>query len=183
MTNDAGVPDDRDPRVVVRLAVVDDAEPIARVHTAAWQAAYLGILDDAYLATLDWHERAARWLHLLGRTDGSIVLAAEQGGQVVGFATGGQSRDPDADPDAFELYAIYVVPAQWGRGIGSLLIQDMLARFPAGAPVTLWVLEANAPGLAFYARHGFERDGASKPFTIAGREVPEVRLRWHPAGA
>jgi GNAT superfamily N-acetyltransferase len=176
MTIDAGVPEGRDPRVVVRLAVIEDAEPIARVHTAAWQAAYLGILDDAYLATLDWHERAARWLHLLGRTDGSIVLAAESDGRIVGFATGGPSRDAD-DSAAYEVYAIYVDPAGWRRGIGSALMTAILAISPEDAPVSLWVLEANAPALAFYARHGFEPDGTSKLVTIAEREVPEIRLR------
>ena len=173
MNDDEGAPEPRGP-FVVRRATMGDAEPIARVHTSAWQAAYLGILDDEYLAALDWHERAARWVDLLGRNDGATILVALVDAQVVAFATGGRSRDPEAVGD--ELYAIYVLPELWGRGLGSLLLERMISGFLASTPITLWVLEDNTPAIAFYSRHGFAPDGVSKLAHIGGRDVREIRL-------
>ena len=39
--------------LVVRDATPDDAPDIARVHVRSWQAAYQGLIDEAYLASLD----------------------------------------------------------------------------------------------------------------------------------
>lgn len=178
MNDVKGAPGDRGP-LDVRRASIADAEHIARVHTQAWQAAYLGILDDAYLAALDWHERAVRWLDLLSGDDGVIVLVAERERRVVGFATGGRGRDPDS-LDADEVYAIYVLPEQWGHGIGSRLIAHLIAEFAPDSSPSLWVLEANTPAITFYTHHGFVADGASKAAHIGGRDVREIRLVRQP---
>jgi len=84
-----------------------------------------------------------------------FVLVAEDDGAVVGFCVGGRSRAPD-DPFAGEVYAIYVLPEQHGRGVGRALLQraaqELLDR--GLASMLIWVLRENAPSRRFYERMG-----------------------------
>lgn len=71
--------------------------------------------------------------------------------------------------------ALYLRPAAQGRGLGSEFIRLAQARYPAA--LELWVFAANAPAIAFYARHGFtevERTDGS------GNEegAPDIRMAW-----
>jgi L-amino acid N-acyltransferase YncA len=102
--------------VVVREVRVEDVDAIARVQVASWQAAYRGVISDAYLDGMDVAERTARWHdRLAGGSDGRRVYVAEgDGGAVVGFVAHGSCRDADASARVGELYAIYVLP-KWLR--------------------------------------------------------------------
>ena len=60
------------------------------------------------------------------------------------------------EPDALYLSLIELLPAFQGRGVGTAVLQSLIARAAArGLPVTLHVLKANAAARRFYARHGF----------------------------
>lgn len=169
-----------DEGLTIRVAEPADAGDLARVHIAAWQVAYRGIVPDEHLDALSWSQRRDRWRALLtdagnaGRT-----LVAVLGQRLVGFASVGPCRDSDlAAQGLYEVFAIYLDPSHWRRGTGSALLRAALAGVPAGTPaVTLWVLEANTAARSFYARHGFTPDGASKPYLVAGTTVPELRYR------
>src|SRR5690606_33933301 len=108
---------------LIRPARPEDAEAIARVHVYGWQEAYAGLLPDDFLAGLgrtldrrrDFWEGLAR---SLSRRDAFFV--AEVGGEIVGFAHGGHSRD-HPDENVGEVTAIYLRQAHWGRGIGRRL--------------------------------------------------------------
>ena len=55
---------------VVRRATQGDATALAQVHVAAWQAAYRGVMTDAFLDGLDVRQWAERWRQTLGGTRG-----------------------------------------------------------------------------------------------------------------
>ena len=166
---------------VVRPAVPDDAEGIARVHTRSWQVAYRGVVPDAHLDGLSWQRRSEGWSQELAEPTlpRSSVLVAVDEGVVVGFASVGSTRDDDLRSEGlFELYAIYVSPDKWGRGVGSSLLDAALQMVPAVAPgLTLWVLADNATGRRFYERHGFAGDGTTRLEQFGGRELLELRYR------
>jgi GNAT superfamily N-acetyltransferase len=48
---------------------------------------------------------------------------------------------------------LYLLPGHLGRGTGSRLLGDALARLPR--PVRLWCFQRNAGARRFYERHGF----------------------------
>src|SRR5678815_670783 len=52
-------------RFAVRQAKLDDAEDIARAHTASWRTSYRGILPDAVLDRIDVDQRASSWRRTL----------------------------------------------------------------------------------------------------------------------
>ena len=43
--------------------------------------------------------------------------------------------------------------------------------------VTVWVLQDNAGGLAFYRSNGFVVDGIEKTVELGGAQLVEIRLR------
>ncbi|MFC4912768.1 GNAT family N-acetyltransferase [Actinomadura gamaensis] len=162
----------------VRHATPDDAEALAKVHVAGWQTAYRGIIPDADLDALRWEDRVARWRERAAPGSGVTVLVAEADGEVIGFASSGPPRDEDLAPDrAWELYAIYLRPSTWRRGVGTALLQRTIEAVPAHVPaLVLWVLDVNARARAFYERNGLAPDGTTVPSRI-GPPHRDVRYR------
>jgi ribosomal protein S18 acetylase RimI-like enzyme len=165
----------------VRPATVADAEAIARVHVATWQAAYAGLLPADYLAAMSDSvaQRAERWRTTLSTADATVLAVDADGvdAAVVGFLHVGPSRDEGASDDIGELHSIYVDPAHWAMGLGSALHDAGLAALLAGGheSATLWVLDTNQRARAFYERHGWSPDGSILQREIGGVTVTEVR--------
>src|ERR1700733_13097606 len=113
--------------MLLRPAEPVDAMAVAGVHVRSWQAAYRGLLPDAYLDGLRAEDRAQR----NGFTsedvrDPASVLAIEDG-TICGFATPAPSRDSDVVDDG-EVFALYVDPEWWGRGFGAALVTEARRR-------------------------------------------------------
>ena len=162
--------------VTIRPAHVQDAEAIADVHASSWRQAYTGVVAEEYLAGLDVPARAAWWREQLASgAPGLSVWVAQEEGRVIGFASLGPSIDEDAERTTMQIYTIYLEPASWGHGVARELMRTILAEVPEGAPVTLWVLAANARAAHFYRRNGFIADGVERLETIGGEQYREVR--------
>lgn len=169
-----------DDSILIRPAVLADSEGIAHVHTASWQSAYRGLLPDAWLDALRWEDRKVRWDAILSsETRGKVFVAVSQENEILGFASIGASRDEDEEQEkVHELYAIYLQPERWGKGIGHALLNAVMSEVPETAiRMELWVLEDNKRGRDFYERQGFRLDGATKLAQIDGYELEEVRYR------
>ena len=151
----------------VRWATSEDALAVETVRITGWQAAYRGIVADSFLDSLvvDARMRASRIAEI-------PTLVAVDADQVVGMACFGPSRDEDLEGVA-ELYALYVDPSSWRAGIGSALLEECTELAGVAA---LWVLEGNHRARAFYGRHGFTADGATKELDLEG-PVTEIRMR------
>ncbi|HVF03898.1 MAG TPA: GNAT family N-acetyltransferase [Frankiaceae bacterium] len=162
---------------MIRRATPADAEAVARVQVATWRAAYAGLIPAPVLDALSVPAGTARWDGLL-RDPAVPTWVAEDGAEVVGFATAGPARDADA-PGAGEIYAAYVLPEAQGSGRGRALLDAGLAWMETAGHVcgTLWVLTANAAGRAFYEACGWRPDGAARGIDVGGAVVDEVRYR------
>lgn len=172
-----GMQDDFD-EVTIRPARAEDAEAIAQVHVTSWHEAYAGVVPAEYLDEYDLARRTREWTDWLepGARPGTRVWVAEVASRVVGFADLGPSRDADATGSTLQIYAIYLEPRWWGRGVARELVRTVLAAAP-GVPVTLWVLAANDRARHFYRRHGFVTDGAERLDRIGDTDHPVVRYR------
>jgi ribosomal protein S18 acetylase RimI-like enzyme len=187
--------------ITVRPGRPDDAETVAAVRAASWQAAYQGVIPADILARLTSPgivtARAAamreRW------PDGVLIAevgpgcdrqtdagaSAAGGVTAVGFARFGPERGPNGEPHAAtasyeprraELYAIYVLPGFWSRGTGQALLREALrhVRTAGFATITLWVLEENARARRFYERAGFTLTERTEALDSLGG-VTEIR--------
>lgn len=162
---------------LVRPAGAADASAIARVHVVSWRTTYRGLLPDEFLASLTESAYTERWRRTI--EDGSSrVYVAEEGGAVVGFASGGRERAGETGYGG-ELYAIYVLESRQRRGHGRELVRAVAGglRELGYADMIVWVLRDNTPARAFYERLGgtYVR---GQPITIGGAVLPEVSYCW-----
>lgn len=161
----------------IRPARADDAGGIGSIHVRAWRAAYAHLMPADYLAALDERDWADRHrARTIAPEPGTARWVAEHEGVVVGFLVAGPSRDP-FEPDAAEIYAIYVDPDRARRGVGKALLSHAVERLRQAGPrrATLWVLRDNADARRFYEAMGWRADGSEKSFALPGREDVELR--------
>ena len=140
--------------VLVRRAVVDDADAIERVRTDTWRDAYRGLMPDSLLNGLGY-DASRRRAQMSAISAHQFVLVAEDDDVVIGFCIGGRSRTPE-DVFSGEVYAIYVLPERQGRGAGRALLDGAAKELQGrGHPsMIIWVLRDNAPSRRFYERMG-----------------------------
>jgi L-amino acid N-acyltransferase YncA len=161
--------------VLIRAATQHDASAIAHVHVQSWLTTYAGIVPNDYLATLNEPERVLLWQDWLTRD--IEVYVAELDGEVVGFISGGQVREPLQGCDA-ELFAIYLFHHAQRHGLGTALLRKLAESLRAKGfkGMIAWVLERNP------AKHFYERSGAalvtSKEIEIGGALLQEVAFAW-----
>jgi ribosomal protein S18 acetylase RimI-like enzyme len=156
--------------VTVRSAVAGDLDAVTRVFLACWHDSYADLLppDVRTLYTADnagemW--RRAPLDHLL--------VADVTGRGVLGMVRSG--ADPD-DPERGHVYSLYVHPDGQGLGLGRALLTAAEGALAARGyrRATLWVFTDNTAARAFYARLGWQPDGAAR--TEAAYRLPETRL-------
>jgi len=176
--------------VEVRSAHPHDADGIAEVQVRTWQAAYAGIVPEAYLASLDVVEVAERrrgWLAQAeaGTIDYRTLVAEDGSGRIVGFVSFGPYRlvPGQMEGSVGEVQAIYVHPDTQGRGVGRALMDGAVTAL-ADRGVTelrLWVFADNAPSRRFYERYGLAADGARDTFRVdppGGDPVDLAEVRY-----
>ena len=120
----------------VRLAALADA-PGAFASSLAREQAY---------GEADWRT----WLH----PERGLKAVASAGTTGVGLVG---AWIPGDRHGAVELYSMWVDPAWRGRGVGDLLVTEVLgwARGNHHKRVDLWVVEGNRAAERLYERHGF----------------------------
>ena len=164
----------------VRRAIPDDLLGMAHVHVDTWKTTYRGIVPDRYLDELTYESDIARgfgrWIRE-PTPQWTYLVAVDPANHVIGFAVGGPNRDPDPEFKG-ELGAIYVLKESQGRGVGRVLVREVvrhLLRIGASSMI-VWVLEAN-PYRRFYEKLG----GVSvrrRVVPVAGVPLPEVGYGW-----
>jgi len=165
--------------VTIRRAEAVDLRELAAIRIRSWRAAYAGLVSQDHLAAMDAEEGHRRWAERAAAPGAPQVLVAETATAALGYAIFGSARDEDLPASAGEVWAIYLDPPCWGRGVGRQLLAAAVAEFRAGGrdPIVLWVLTGNARARRFYEAAGFRCDGAARDITIGGEELPEVRYR------
>lgn len=130
--------------------------------TAIYADAVLNGTGTFELDVPDVDEMARRRADVLGKA--LPWLVAEEGGEVLGYAYANHFRPRRAYRFCLED-SIYLHPGARGRGVGRLLLAELLARCDAaGARQMLAVIgdAANAGSVAVHAALGFEHAGVLK---------------------
>lgn len=166
--------------MMIRAATTADTTGLAKVHVDTWKAAYRGIVADSFLDELSYERSAKGWERALGASGSRqrVLVAEDDDGSIVGFASGGPNRDSDT-PFAAELWAIYVLPGNQGCGLGRRLLLQFAGAVLADGLDSLgvWVLEDNAKGRRFYEAMGGVLAG-QRQVEIAGQSLREVAYGW-----
>jgi GNAT superfamily N-acetyltransferase len=151
---------------------------MAEAYVASWRTAYAGLVPQEMLDELSVEGRTQQWRRQVEDPLVTTLVACDPDEQIVGLASLGPSRDGDADTSVGELYAIYLHPGAWGTGAGATLHASAVAELARTfTSATLWVLAQNTRARAFYAKHGWQLDGAIKKDRRNEAVLDEVRYR------
>jgi ribosomal protein S18 acetylase RimI-like enzyme len=165
--------------VLIRKALLQDAQAIVKVHVDSWRTTYAGIVSAEFLASLSYQQRQKMWDSILLSPSGpSFVYVAETPDQqVVGFASAGPERG-GADASKGEIYALYLLQGFQRHGIGRELFNTAASELRQRGydSLILWVLADNS-ARAFYEAMGgmFLRE---KEVDIGGQHLVEVAYGW-----
>lgn len=165
--------------MIIRRARPDDALRITTIHVEAWRVAYRGIFPDEFLQALSIEQRQAVWRQNL-EAGLSATWIAENENTALGWISAAASRDFDATPETGEIWAVYIHPDQWRKGVGRALCAaaEQELRRRGFTEETLWVLQENERAIQFYRSIGFVRDAAeARIIERGGKALPEVRMR------
>ena len=183
--------------LTIRTAAPEDAAAIARVHVAAWRAAYANIVPQAHLDQLSTTEKTSFWQRiLLDKDTAKSILVAARDSTILGFASYGPDSNGSASTgegeaggesegkSGGELRAIYVDPAHWSQGVGRLLCHEVFKRLASEGfeRVVVWVFADNIRSVRFYGLLGFEESGR-KMTVVGGKALLAVGLRNNLVGA
>jgi GNAT superfamily N-acetyltransferase len=163
--------------VVVRAAYADDAHSIVETSVSAWEEGFRGIVPAAIDPRQAWDRNRLR-ARLGVQEVGTGHAVAELDGRVMGYIAFGAGRDRDAAPRIGEIWALYVHPLAWRRGLGTELVGHALGELGEAGfrGATLWTLAESPAARAFYEACGFSLDGATQRREALGSTL-EVRYR------
>ena len=132
----------------IRRAKEEDAEKIAQLHIKS----LISCGSDNYSNNNNVSERSRLIRDSIKK--GNIYLVYELENNIIGFICAGSPRD-NLDYE-FEIYALYVHPEYFRKGIGKSLFEE-LARITKNyidQRMYLWVLEDNVNARKFYESIG-----------------------------
>jgi GNAT superfamily N-acetyltransferase len=175
--------------LLLRPATAADADLLAAMHAASWQATYRGLLPAAFLDREVGAERAAYWRARMEApgADRRLVLIAEIAAVDVSLDPAAEDaprtaagfvcveRQPDS-PWGVLLDNLHALPAHQGIGVGKTLMEaaQRWARGQGESQLYLYVLDGNTPAIAFYERQGWEYSGA-EPDQMGGVDITALR--------
>src|SRR6187401_3219038 len=123
----------------VRSASERDLAQVRALLVETWHATYDTIYGAARVTSItdDWHSMASLKARLTRQN--SEFLVADDGKELGGMAF----AVADGDGKVLALNQLYVRPVHQGRGIGGMLLDEMLTSFPNAETARLEVEEAN----------------------------------------
>ena len=92
---------------------------------------------------------------------------------MIGFVGYGASRE---DADAGEIFAIYVLSAYHGTGVGQMLLSAGLEQLKKFKKISLWVIDENMRAIRFYRKNGFTETGEKTDHQNLGATVIRMLL-------
>ena len=140
------------PEATPRPATPADVPMLARVHVQCWQETYTGLLPAAEIAARGIEQRRRQWTDQIAAGRSRIAVLPD-----LGFAQAGPQRDTPLLEQGFplELYALYLLRAGQGRGLGLALLRAVIR--PGDGPMSALVLAGNQPAIRFYEASGARR--------------------------
>lgn len=162
--------------MLIRKAKLEDVKGIAKVHVDSWRTTYKGIVPDSFLESLSYEGREHIWKS--GIEANQVYIAEDEEGQIVGFASGGKERTGKYDAYIGELYAIYLLEGQQGKGLGQKLFQSVVDDLKVKQlnSMVIWALAEN-PACRFYEKLGGKKIDTAE-IELAGKKLDEVAYGW-----
>ncbi|PBB28022.1 MULTISPECIES: GNAT family N-acetyltransferase [unclassified Mesorhizobium] len=139
----------------VRTAGEPDLAAIRALLVETWHATYDAIYGAGRVTEItdEWHSIASLKTRLT--KPNSEFLVADDGKRIGGVAF----AEGIGGGEEVVLKQLYVLPGLQGRGIGGMLLDEIIESFPEARGIRLEVEARNTRAIAFYEANGFVRSG------------------------
>ncbi len=136
-----------------RIGRKQDIEAIATLLIQSWKTNYASFIPSKFLDNLSLEKQIVRHTKYMAG-DTKYFIAENENKDLVGFTSYGKNRIEKLTSDK-ELYTLYVKHQYHSKGIGSALLQFVLADLESEEEsLSVAVFEKN-PFKIFYTKHGF----------------------------
>lgn len=148
--------------VAIRAATPGEAEPIRELARAAWHEAYDDIMGPEEVdRRLDnwWRDEDLRSVITNPEHVFLVAVDSDAGGDATGAGADpvGVVHAGPSPSGAFVVPRLYAHPERWGEGIGTALLDQVVARAREETDrLQVVLLAGNEVGIGFYESHGFE---------------------------
>ena len=169
----------------IEIKPIESAMPrdVADIFVSSWKTGYRGLVSDSYLDALDVDDMVSKWENWLEIVQPGFVAYTDT--QAAGFISCGKIRTrPPGDRGivplyAAEVYALYVKPDYFRKGLGKALMIEAAKSLKEKKlnSLVLWVIKKNKPALSFYEGLGGQRIGKVKK-EVGGMIVEESAIGW-----
>ncbi len=163
----------------VRPATMRDAKHIAELQHTVVRDTPRSTADGATASEIPLDKRQAFWREAVEFGEPQVLVALD-GDKIVGFVGFDRSRDRGTPQTMGEIWAIYVLPSYWGRGVGSALWKSARKGLQEEGctQVSIWLSLSNERALRFHEQAGFKREPASSKAVATGKgTAEEIRLK------
>lgn len=169
----------------IRKATEKDIPALSAILVGAWQEGFKYIINQDFLEAMTPEEWTAKRDMWLTGEQHEILIAEDEKGAPAGFISFGKLRTPPPGMSPIrplysaEIYAVNILPAYWGQGLGTQLIREAVSvlKDMKHKSVCLWVMEKNKRAVSLYKRLGGERCG-KKDSEIGNTKVREICFAW-----
>lgn len=163
--------------MIIRKASKYDLAGIAKVHVDTWHDTYKGIISDDYLSSITYQNIGEHLKSLYQDEGKACLIAQEQSGKIVGFATYGTERISQTGITG-ELYAIYILKEYQRKGFGKHLIKAVVRELikKGFTSLRVWVLADN-PSKYFYEKLGGKQT-EKKKIKVGEQMIDEISYGW-----
>lgn len=163
--------------MIIREALIEDAQGIARVHVDSWRTTYKGIIPENFLKNLTYEQRTELWEKNISNTESHVLVAENNDNQIIGFADGWK-REINSENNASDLTSLYLLEAYQGQGIGKKLFKEIFVHFKnlGHEKIFVDVLEDNKTRY-FYEYYGAKLEKTVQ-INIGGTLINELVYRW-----
>ena len=141
----------------VRTAGERDLATIRTLLVETWHATYDAIYGAEKVTEItdEWHSVASLKARLT-KPNGEFLVADD--GKRIGGVAFAEAIDGG---ELIMLKQLYVLPSLQGRGIGGMLLDEVIESFPEARRIRLEVEEKNTRAVAFYEANGFRPAGST----------------------
>lgn len=131
-------------------ATFNDAAAIQKLLRETWKDTYGDHLSQAALDEVYQNWQSIEFLTRQIENPGFYFPLAKEGDELVGLST---AHMPE---DTIVMFRLYVSPQHQRKGIGELLLKNVIEHFLGAKKIQLHVEVMNPKGQSFYKKYGFK---------------------------
>ena len=165
--------------IKVRPATLRDAKAIAELHNSTAQETFKSLLSNRSMPLPPVEKRLTFWREAITYSEPQVYVALDED-MVIGFVGFDRSRDKGTPPTMGEIWALYVAPSYWGKGVG-LTLWDAAReglQEEGCTHVSIWLPLASERALRFHELAGFKRElNTAKTVSLGTFKIEEIRLK------